>query len=196
MECFINEKWILIDPTFGKIYYDYNPNSIFLPGGFVAHLKGNDFINIGCLDDNGIGRSMDLFRDYLYDGKKVVTKTVYAGGEACSSIHNKFPRDVEVWMGMNFYYWLNRKDIAIFVHVIGDKLTNEIAKNTYNMELDVLNKKTKDQKIIYWMDRGKEYPTLFISAIDKSLLESELETNDKLNALLEEMFYLEDKLIE
>ena len=48
LESYINNKWYLVDPTNGYIYYDYNYSNLSLPNGYYVFSKSLNGHEVGC----------------------------------------------------------------------------------------------------------------------------------------------------
>ncbi len=65
LEIFLDNKWYLYDPTFRKVYDDYDYNNIFLPREYVVFAKGLNCHEIGVhsvLDEKRI--SINILQDF------------------------------------------------------------------------------------------------------------------------------------
>jgi len=74
-EVFVNDKWLLVDPTVGVLYPGYNPKNPCLPKRYYAFAKGLSVIDMGIRSDHAhnpaqraafLNRKID-YQDPQYD---------------------------------------------------------------------------------------------------------------------------------
>jgi hypothetical protein len=125
-----------------------------------------------------------------YSKVKKVTRTIYAHEEICQIIEKQKPDEAISWEYKNINEWVDRKDIAIIVHFPDDGTSNSIANKVFRMDLEVLDKKTNEEGVVFWVNKEEKYPILIISARNETILKSQLENNHYLKVLLNGMFSL------
>ena len=86
----------------------------------------------------------------------------------------------------SFSQYYKRNDKGIFVHIIGDGLSNQMSKDFYGVELYKLDKKTREKGVIFEKTTIYDQPCLMISAIDINYLAEFYRSNNNLQENIEQ----------
>lgn len=141
-------------------------------------IAGNGIEKI-IIPSNSKGLSMQKEAIQSYKG------TVYGIKKACETIYPYTPS----WSGTFTERWFELRDRAIFVHIVGDNLTDNISQKIYKYTITELDDKTNENGIIFWKDTSKPKPALCISAKNIYILEKEIKKNTELQNHLYDMVH-------
>lgn len=167
-------KWV---QTFMVFLYPFNHQKREVEEMYIKSMR-NIFNEI---EDKKVLNSTNL---------KHTTRTVYAINEVCEIIEKYIPQEVIHWKIDTPHSWIKRKDIAIIVHFPDDGINQKLAKQAFKMDVDVLDRKTNEKGILFWVDKEEKYPLMLISARNETILKSHLENNLQLKVMLNGMFHL------
>lgn len=110
--------------------------------------------------------------------------TVYGDRTGVETIIRHIPSNLPCFSGYSFNNWMEKRDIAIFSHIIGDRLDQTISKLLYQMDLETLDKLTLQKNIFFSINQQYANPILLISAASAEILEQEILNNKNIINLL------------
>lgn len=168
------DKWV---QTFMVFFYP-----------FMHEKRKKEELYVECLHD--IFSQIETEKILNYNNLEKVTRTIYSINEIAEIIKKQKPDDEINWNNGKLNEWVEKKDIAIIVHFPDDGLSRKMADQAFKMELENLDRKTKEDGILFWVNNEEKYPVLLISARNETVLKSQLENNNHLKILLNGMFNL------
>ena len=114
----------------------------------------------------------------------IFSYTVYGDRTGVEIIIQNMPSNLPHFSGYSFNNWMERRDIAIFSHIVRDHLDQTLSKILYQMNLVDLDKLTLQKKILFSINDQYTNPILTISAANAEVLKKELLNNQKIIELL------------
>jgi len=107
----------------------------------------------------------------------LAARTIYGDREPVELLYPERPQGVEGWSGMYFDAWGENQDAAIFVHVPGDSMSNMFSLAAYGMSLRELDRRARDEGVVFFWNENAPNPALAIAARDLETLTDALERN-------------------
>ena len=121
--------------------------------------------------------------------------TVYGDKTGAEIIIHNLPSNLPRFSGYSFNNWMDKRDIAIFSHIVGDHLDQTLSKLLYKMDLDDLDKLTTQKKILFSINDQYTNPVLTISAASAEVLKNELLNNQEIIELINRIGKTQEKEI-
>ncbi|MFP4661819.1 MAG: transglutaminase domain-containing protein [Halanaerobiales bacterium] len=121
----------------------------------------------------------------------ILKPTIYGDQEGVECLYNLIKLESQysnTSFGLNaFSHLYDRRDKAILVHLIGDRLNNRMAKEFYDLSLEELDLKTRSEQAFYRKTTIFDQPALLISTLDTDTLKNLYKNNNKFKNSLEEV---------
>jgi transglutaminase-like putative cysteine protease len=122
----------------------------------------------------------------------LAARTIYGDREPVELLYPERPQAVEGWSGMYFDAWGENQDAAIFVHVAGDSMSNMFSLAAYGMNLRELDRRARDEGVVFFWNEDAPNPALAIAARDLEALTDALKRNRGLRTALNEIWHAEE----
>jgi hypothetical protein len=123
------------------------------------------------------------------DGKTVYFHRYPPGQpEPWGMMRSYFDGDPEKWRAIyGFTTWFDRRDRAIFVHIVGDALKDDMCNEFYGKSVRALIDDTKVKRLVYWTGTKEGQSILLISTIDVNTLVDALNSDNALRNMIAQM---------
>lgn len=106
--------------------------------------------------------------------------TIYGDRDPTGALDSYFPEGRDGWAGMYFEGWNDRQDVGIFVHVIGDRLSNEMSHKVYRQSLESLDQSLQTNLVQFQTINTYLNPIFIVAARDLQSLDHAFKTNDQI----------------
>ena len=107
------------------------------------------------------------FTVYANEDLVVLRPTIYGDREGAECLDALIGQSFALNAFLHFY---EKRDKGIFVHIIGDSLTNKMSMELYGVDLGKLNEETREKGVIFKSATIFDQPCLMLSAVDTAHL--------------------------
>lgn len=122
----------------------------------------------------------------------VGARTIYGDIEPVEMFYPYILNPADGWGGASFDGWEEEKDLAIFIHIIGDNLSNEIAMKIYKKSLTALDRQVRSDGIVFWINEDFDNPVFCVTAKNIDDLDIALNSNKQFREILTGFWEIEE----